>query len=154
MDFVGSKAAFFCGDRLLCYLRDEKTGLDWPATWDLPGGGREGCESPQACLLRELHEEFGLNLPQDRLIWQSSFPSMRNPSRVAWFFAGHLTAADIADIRFGDEGQHWQMMRVADFLAHPRAIPDMQRRGAGSALADLAGGHHRHVQNVIHGRIG
>ena len=83
MDFVGSKAAFFCGDRLLCYLRDEKAGLPWPATWDLPGGGREGSETPQTCLLRELHEEFGLRLPPERLIWQQRFPSMLQPSRTA-----------------------------------------------------------------------
>ena len=136
MDFVGSKAAFFCGDRLLCYLRDEKAGLPWPATWDLPGGGREGNETPQTCLLRELLEEFGLRLPPERLIWQQRFPSMLQPSRTAWFFAGHLTKTEITAIRFGDEGQQWQMMRVADYLAHPLAIPDMQHRVA-VALAAL-----------------
>lgn len=128
MDFVGSKAAFFCGDRLLCYLRDDKAGLPWPATWDLPGGGREGLETPQSCLLRELHEEFELRLPPERLVWQQRFPSMLDPSRTSWFFAGHLTEAEITAIRFGDEGQEWIMMRVADYLAHPRAIPDMQHR--------------------------
>jgi hypothetical protein len=48
-DFVGCKAALFCGDALLTYLRDDKPGLPWAAKWDLPGGGREGSETPEAC---------------------------------------------------------------------------------------------------------
>ncbi len=128
MDFVGCKAAFFCGDALLCYLRDDKPGLPWPARWDLPGGGREGDESPETCLLRELCEEFGLQLPADRLIWRRQFPSILDQSRFSWFFAGHLSPSEIAAIAFGEEGQHWQMMRVAEYLAHPAAIPAMQHR--------------------------
>ena len=53
-DFVGAKAALFCGGRLLTHLRDDRPGLPWPAMWDLPGGGREGAETPEQCLLREL----------------------------------------------------------------------------------------------------
>lgn len=128
MDFIGCKVAFFHGDALLTYLRDDKPGLPWAAMWDLPGGGREGGETPEACLLRELHEEFGLILPADRLIWRQVLPSVMDASRNSVFFAGHLGREDIEAIRFGDEGQYWQMMRVGDFLAHPQAIAEMQRR--------------------------
>ena len=31
-------------------------------------------------------------------------------------------------IRFGDEGQHWQMMDISEFLAHPLAVPDLKLR--------------------------
>jgi 8-oxo-dGTP diphosphatase len=136
MGFVGCKAALFHDGALLCYLRDDKASIPWPAMWDLPGGGREGDETAEACLLRELQEEFGLALSAERLIWRQSFASMLDAARSSWFFAGHLTAAEIAAIRFGDEGQHWQMMRVDDFLAHPLAIPELQRRVA-LALAAL-----------------
>ena len=128
MDFVGCKVALLCGDALLTYLRDDKPGLPWPATWDLPGGGREGNETAEACLLRELHEEFGLMLPPERLIWRKVWPSMMDASRASVFFAGRITATEIAAIRFGDEGQYWQMMPVADYLNHPQAIPELQRR--------------------------
>jgi 8-oxo-dGTP diphosphatase len=128
MGFVGCKAVFFHGDALLCYLRDDKPGLPWAAMWDLPGGGREGDESAEHCLLREVFEEFGLTLSPDRLIWRKSFAAISNESKFSWFFAGHLTAAEIAAIKFGEEGQFWQMMRVDDFLAHPLAIPELQRR--------------------------
>ena len=129
-DFVGAKVALICGDALLTYLRDDKPGLPWAAMWDLPGGGREGAETPETCLLRELHEEFGLRLGPERLIWRRVWPSMLDATRLSVFFAGRITADEIAAIRFGDEGQHWQMMRVAEFLRHPAAIPEMQRRVA------------------------
>lgn len=130
MDFIGAKVALLCGDTLLTYLRDDKPGLPWPAMWDLPGGGREGSETPETCLLREVQEEFGLILPPDRLIWRKVWPSMMDATRASIFFAGRITRDEIAAIRFGDEGQYWQMMPVADYLNHPQAIPEMQRRVA------------------------
>ena len=136
MDFVGAKVALVCGRSILTYLRDDHDGLPWRNAWDLPGGGREGTESPEACLLRELHEEFSLLLSPARLIRRRVWPSMLDPSRASVFFAGRITEAEITAIRFGDEGQCWQMMRVAAFLSHPQGVPEMQRR-ARIALAEL-----------------
>lgn len=128
MSFVGCKLLLIQGSDLLTYLRDDKPGLPWADLWDLPGGGREGDETPEACVLRELGEEFGLHLPPSRLLWQREFPSMMDASRRSHFFAGQITPAEIAAIRFGDEGQHWQMMPTATFLAHPAGVPELQRR--------------------------
>ncbi|WP_431297538.1 NUDIX hydrolase [Tabrizicola sp. BL-A-41-H6] len=128
MSFVGCKAAFFCGTDILVYLRDEKPGLGWAGLWDLPGGGREGKETPEECLLRELDEEFGLRFAAERLIWRGEFPSMMDAARRSFFFGGRLSAAEVAAIRFGDEGQRWEMMPVPVFVAHGLAVPEMQRR--------------------------
>lgn len=128
MDFVGAKAAFFCGGSVLTCLRDDHPGLSWAGHWDLPGGGREGDEGPEACLLRELEEEFGLRLPPERLESRRVFPSMLDTNRASVFFAGRLTRAEIGAIRFGDEGQGWELMPVTAFLGHGRAVPEMQRR--------------------------
>ena len=128
MDFTGAKAALFCGASVLVYLRDEKPGLRWPGLWDLPGGGREGLESPEDCLLRELWEEFGLQLPADRLVWRGVFPSMVDEGREAVFFGGWLSVDEVASVRFGDEGQGWELMPVEGFLEHPLGVPEMQRR--------------------------
>lgn len=136
MDFTGCKAAFFCGADILTYQRDDKPGLGWAGLWDLPGGGREGNETPEACLLRELDEEFGLTLPPGRLIWRRVFPSMMDGARLSVFFGGALTPAEVAGVRFGDEGQGWQMMPVAAFLSHRGAVPEMQRR-AGIVWQEL-----------------
>jgi 8-oxo-dGTP diphosphatase len=128
MDFTGAKAALFCGPAVLVYLRDETPGLRWPGLWDLPGGGREGDEGPEDCLLRELEEEFGLRLTPDRLVWRRVFPSMVETGRESVFFGGWLSAEEVASVRFGDEGQRWEAMPVAEFLGHSGAVPEMQRR--------------------------
>lgn len=120
--------ALFCGASVLVCLRDEKPGLRWPGLWDLPGGGREGDEGPEDCLLRELWEEFGLRLPPERLIWRQVFPSMVEAGRVSVFFGGRVSAQEVSEIRFGDEGQGWDLMPVEGFLGHARAVPEMQRR--------------------------
>ena len=135
-EFVGAKAALVCGAHLLTYLRDDHAGLPWAGWWDLPGGGREGGETAEACLLREVEEEFGLRLGPERLLWRRVFPSFSVEGRLSVFFAGRITAAEVAAIRFGDEGQRWEMMPVADFMAHGLAIPEMQRR-TGIALDGL-----------------
>lgn len=126
--FVGAKAALFCGDGILTCLRDTHPGLPWPGMWDLPGGGRDGDESPETCVLREVFEEFGLILVPARLTWRITLPSITDPSRPSHFFAATLTRAEVSSIRFGNEGQGWALMPVTDFLHHPHAIPEMQRR--------------------------
>jgi 8-oxo-dGTP diphosphatase len=134
--FLGAKLALVVHDRILTYLRDDFAHIPWPGMWDLPGGGREGDETPQACVLRELHEEFGLTLSADRLLWRTALPAMLDPAQTSWFFAAAITPAEVAAIRFGDEGQFWQMMQVAAFLTHPNGIPALQGR-TRLALADL-----------------
>jgi len=130
MDFVGAKVALVCGGRILTCLRDDRPGLPWRNLWDLPGGGREAGETPEACLLREVEEEFGLRLPSARLIWRRVWPSITDPTRDSVFFAGRLKRREIAAIRFGDEGQRWEMMPLPEFLGHAQAVPEMQRRAA------------------------
>lgn len=128
VDFVGAKLLLVQGSQVLTYQRDDHPGLPWRGLWDLPGGGREGRESPEACVLRELQEEFGLTLPPERLLWARAFPALVDPARDGWFFAGEIAPEEIATIRFGSEGQGWQMMRLDDWLSHPRAVAPLQLR--------------------------
>ena len=108
-------------------MRDDHDWIPFPGYWDLPGGGAEPDETPIECALRELHEEFGLTLAPARLTGRS-FPSSEWPQTPAWLFSGRITRAEIASIRFGDEGQEWRMMPVAEFISHPRAVPHFQDR--------------------------
>ena len=126
--FSGAKVALTCGDRLVVYRRDDKPTIPWPGLWDLPGGGREGAEAPEACVLREVEEEFGLVLRAARITWRRSYPSLTEPGQLAWFFAAPITEAEVAAISFGEEGQYWTMMSCADFLVLPDALPQLQDR--------------------------
>ena len=139
MDFLGAKLALVWEGMILTYLRDDFAHIPWPGMWDLPGGGRKGDEGPEACVLRELKEEFGLVLGPERLVWRREMPAMLDARRASWFFAGRLAMDEIAAIRFGDEGQHWQMMPVAAFLAHRGAVPELRRR-TRLALGELGWG--------------
>ena len=136
-DFVGCKIALFHQGQILTYLRDDKPGLPWAGCWDLPGGAREASETAEQCLFREVEEEFGLTLGPAHLAWRAVFPAMLSPDRPACFYAGHLSATEVQAIRFGDEGQEWRLMPLADWLAHGKAVPEMQRRTA-LALEALA----------------
>lgn len=127
MSFVGAKLVLTCADQLLTCLRDDYDWIPFPAHWDLPGGGAEPGETPLDCALRELHEEFGLHLSPGSLIGHR-FVNVGRPD--SWMFRGQLRPADIDAIRFGDEGQAWCMMPVAEFIAHPQAVPHFRPRVA------------------------
>lgn len=120
--FDGAKLCLTHDGRLLTLLRDDRDDIPFPGHWDLPGGGRDGRETPLDCALRELREEVGLALSPDRLDARA-FPSHQRPAMISWLFSGQLTPREVASIRLGDEGQGWRMMPLVRFIAHPRAVP-------------------------------
>ena len=63
-DFTGSKIALICGNKVLTILRDDKDDIPCPNMWELPGGGREGDESPFECVAREVYEEAKIGLEE------------------------------------------------------------------------------------------
>ena len=138
--FHGAKLLLIKGGRLLTYLRDHLPHIPFPAHWDLPGGGREGDETPVECAIRELHEEFGITLTPARLLGHWFSPCQRD-GEGSWLFVGELTGAEISGIRFGDEGQDWQMMEIADLLAHPLAVPHFRQRVEAIMFPNSSGAH-------------
>ena len=69
LDFTGVKVALLVEKSILVVLRDNKPDIPWPNMWELPGGGREGIETPLECLQREVREELGLTLKEESIIW-------------------------------------------------------------------------------------
>jgi 8-oxo-dGTP diphosphatase len=127
-NFHGVKIALLLGDTLLTYLRDDTPSIPWPAHWDLPGGGREGDETPTACILREIAEEFQFDLDSAQITYTRTYPALHDGRVPSIFMVGTVTATQIASIQFGSEGQRWQMMKKDVFLAHPCAVESLKNR--------------------------
>lgn len=127
-DFTGCKIALFCGDKLLTILRDDKSNIPYPNTWELPGGGREGDESPFECVAREVYEELGINLTEDCLLWSKVYPSMIFEGKESVFLVGKLRQEQFDSIVFGDEGQGYRLMSIEEFLDSDKVVPQLQDR--------------------------
>ncbi len=128
MMFSGAKIALLCGDLMLTYQRDDTPTLPWPGQWDLPGGGREGDETPLQCALRETWEEFGLTLDPTWVVWTRVYPGQGMGGLDTWFFVGHVPPGTFDQVVFGDEGQRWEVITVDAFLSRPDAIVRLQNR--------------------------
>ncbi len=135
LKYTGTKLVLMIGDKLVTILRDDIAGINWPGHWDLPGGGREGDESPEECVLRELREELALELSEADLIWKKEVPSVTKPGRCAYYFAARLPAGADEKIVFGDEGQEWRLVDPDWFIAHPMAVPHFRE-----VVQKIAGG--------------
>ncbi|MHB8898737.1 MAG: NUDIX hydrolase, partial [Thermoguttaceae bacterium] len=61
-------------DQILLLLRDDNLEIPYPNMWDLPGGHVEPDETPEQCIVREIREEMGLDIPLPRLFRVTDFP--------------------------------------------------------------------------------
>ena len=128
MDFQGCKIALICGDKVLTILRDDKENIPWPNMWELPGGGREGNESPFECAAREVYEELGIHLDEDCLLWSKIYPSVNFKDKQSVFMVGQLSQDQFDSITFGDEGQAYKLMNIEEFLTSSQVVPQLQGR--------------------------
>ena len=78
---------------------------DWQANkWEFPGGTVERNETPQACLKREIQEEFGINVSVGRILGESIYHYDHGSIkllayRVHWK-SGKIALNDHADYRW------------------------------------------------------
>lgn len=128
LEFSGCKIALLCEDRLLTILRDDISTIPWPNMLELPGGGREGEETPFECVQREVFEELSLKLEETDIVWAKEYQGMLDPDKTSIFMVGAITQEECANIVFGDEGQAYQMMDVSQFLSDKKVIPQLQSR--------------------------
>lgn len=127
-DFSGVKIALLNEGTVVVSLRDDKPGIPFPGMWDLPGGGREGEETPVECAIREVQEELSITLGQESIVWDREYPSMTDPTKQMHFMVANITQEVLNSIVFGDEGQEWKTMKIEEFITHDNVVPKLKDR--------------------------
>jgi len=127
IDFNGAKGLVFLGDKILTYRRDNKTSNS-PLCIDLPGGGREGDESPFDSFKREIREEFGIDIEKDEIEFSCTIPSVIEPNKKSYFIVAKTLRFKPEDIVFGNEGTEWILMTPEEFIKRSDGIDRQQKR--------------------------
>ncbi len=125
--FQGAKGLIFIGDKILTYRRDNKTDSH-PLCIDLPGGGREGDESPFETFAREAKEEFGVSIKKNNIVFSCTVKSIKYPDRESYFIVAKPLNLKTTDVVFGDEGTEWQLMTPEEFISRSDGIEKQQKR--------------------------
>jgi 8-oxo-dGTP diphosphatase len=126
--FHGAKAILIAEGRLVVMRRDDRDDIPWPGRVDLPGGGAEPGESPEACAVREVAEETAVVLDPGGFHWRRFFP---RDGLGSWFLAADLSPEALDGLRLGDEGTELWHEPVTRYLGRVDAIPHHQARVAG-----------------------
>lgn len=127
-DFIGVKIALIKDSELLVIQRDDKPNLRFAGLWDFAGGSRENTETPFECMAREVQEELGINIEKGSIVWEKVHPAMHDPNVNAYIMVAPINDKQIASIVFGDEGQGWKMMSIADFMASNEVVEPLKGR--------------------------
>ena len=89
-------------------------GKPSPVMWKIPGGKKEGNESPQETAIRELLEETGIKVGVDDLylVEEVDKSSHRNPHTLFVFMAKVENFNGL--LRLGDEGEYVALFEMRD----------------------------------------
>jgi len=126
MPFAWAKIALISGGRLLVFERDLKPDIPYPGMWDMPGGGRDGDETPLDCAIRETFEELGVEVDPLTVVWERYYPD--DSQAAGNYFYVAIMEAGFGKVVFGNEGQQWGEMSIEEFLDHPMAIDLLKQR--------------------------
>jgi 8-oxo-dGTP diphosphatase len=107
--------------RVLLQQRDDDRGPAGYGRWAIPGGGREGDESPRQTALREFEEETGVRL--ERLRFYATVTRETNPDlfvdRLDVFFADDEVPRERIEVNEGLDFQYWGPAEVEGLLMNP-----------------------------------
>lgn len=103
-------------------LAERPAGKQLAGLWEFPGGKLEAGERPEACLIRELHEELGITT------WESCLAPLTFASHAYEDF--HLlmplyVCRKYEGIPRGQEGQRLKWVRPKDMRDYPMPPADL-----------------------------
>lgn len=107
--------------RILLQQRDDDWPPEGPGRWAVPGGRREGDESPRENALREFEEETGARLTRLRSwreVSHADFPGLA-AKRMHLFFADDNFPRERLEVNEGLDFQYWSPAEVAGLRINP-----------------------------------
>jgi len=98
-------------NKILFILRDNKSEISEPNTWQLPGGGVENSENHLQAIQRELKEE--INIVPKKLKYLGS------ASDDIKVFFSYLSDDEVSNIKLGNEGQQLHFFALNEVVNIP-----------------------------------
>lgn len=118
----GSAVFLIAGDGgILLQKRDDDVRPAGPGRWSIPGGQREGTESPRETALREFEEETGVRLERLRFfrtVTREDVPELI-PERTHLFFADDAVPREEIAVHEGLDFQYWRPEEIGELLMNP-----------------------------------
>ena len=118
----GVNGLVFVGEKILTYLRDNKTSY-YPNFIAYPGGNHESGETAFETFKRELFEEFHLPVKKEEIIYIESIWSHKYPGNKEYFVVAKLSKHLEDQIQFGDEGKEYYLWTLQELVLREDVVP-------------------------------
>lgn len=125
--FHGTKALIQVADRVIVLRRDAR-GFHHPLQIDLPGGGREGHESPFETLHREIIEILNISIEKDDIMYSRRYANNGHQSDDSFFVVTRRLDLDESKIVFGEKGLMYHFMTIHDYLENTESVEKQKER--------------------------
>ncbi|QPJ65296.1 MAG: NUDIX domain-containing protein [Candidatus Nitrohelix vancouverensis] len=121
-EFVGAVVVGTDG-KILCQLRDDIPGIQFPGRWTCsPGGHMEAGEVPRQAILRELQEEFGIEVERLELLDSFSESEASVKGTYHAFMAKLKTPEDQVRCYEGQEARLFAPEIIPTLNLHPVSL--------------------------------
>lgn len=110
-------------ERILCQLRDNKPGIQFPGFWTCsPGGHVESGELPHEAIVRELKEEFEIAVDQLKPLMTHHEPGGDHPGVYHAFTALLRTPVDQVQCNEGQRADFFHPVEIQKLPMHPISL--------------------------------
>lgn len=126
-EFHGVKGLIRVADKIIAVRRDTKT-MKYQLQLDLPGGGREGHESPFETLRREIREILGIIIAPEDIIFSIRYEHNAGHSHDTFFMVTKELPIDAHKIVFGEKGITHTLMTMHEFIERDDVVEKQKER--------------------------